>query len=93
MDTQLKEAIDRFIWNIKNLFDFNTNNPYVLDGEGDFTPKRRTAIEDFFHSLKNLPVEYLRMKGVKKPKETVEAIIYTTLIGISIALIYSSWSE
>ena len=43
----------RFFWNVRNLFN-NEPNPYVLNGEDGLLPKRRTAFEDLFHSIKNL---------------------------------------
>lgn len=43
----------RFFWNLRHLLS-NEWNPYVLNGEDDLLPKRRTAIEDLGHSFKNL---------------------------------------
>ena len=43
----------RFFWNVGHLLS-NEPNPYVLAGEDGLKPVRRTAAEDFFHSLKNL---------------------------------------
>jgi hypothetical protein len=49
----MSKYTDRFVWNLKNLFNKKLN-PYVLNGEDDLEPKKRTAIEDLFHSFKNL---------------------------------------
>jgi len=43
----------RFFWNLSHLSS-NEPNPYVLNGEDDLKPKRRTAWEDLGHSFKNL---------------------------------------
>ncbi len=43
----------RVRWNLAHLFS-NDPNPYVLAGEDDLKPKRRTGWEDLFHSIKNL---------------------------------------
>jgi len=48
-----KQRWRRFVWDLKNLAN-NDVNPFVLVGEGDLKPKRRTAIEDIPHALKNL---------------------------------------
>lgn len=48
-----KDRWARFMWNLKHLAS-DEPNPYVLEGEGDLKPKRRTAFEDITHSLKNL---------------------------------------
>ena len=50
----------RFAWDVRNLFN-NDANPYVLQGEGDALPKRRTGFEDITHAFKNLFVEGWRI--------------------------------
>ena len=82
----LREAKERFVWNIIHLFDTETYNPYLIDGEGDFTPKNRTGFEDFFHSLVNLPVEYLRSKGFSHPQRLVKIPMYTALLALIVYL-------
>lgn len=87
----LREAKERFVWNIIHIFDTETYNPYLQDGEGDFTPKNRTAFEDFFHSLVNLPVEYLRSKGVSHPQRWVKFPMYAIAASL-IACIIIHWA-
>jgi hypothetical protein len=84
----VQEAYYRFLWNVYNIFDSKTVNPYLLDGEGDFTAKERIAIEDFFHSLVNLPVEYLRYKGFSHPQRWVKIPLYILTATILLAIIF-----
>ena len=60
----MKQHFDRLWWDIAHLFS-NEANPYVLNGQGGFTGARRTGFEDLFHALKNIPVEYMRMRKSK----------------------------
>ena len=48
-----RERWARFTWNVTHLFS-NLANPYVIQGQGDLEPKRRTALEDITHSFKDL---------------------------------------
>lgn len=59
--TKFKPYWDRFVWDVKHLFDRKAINPYVAAGEGDLKPKNRTAVEDIGHAVKNLKVEAERI--------------------------------
>lgn len=50
----------RLWWNVWRLplpWKWAEHNPYVLHGEGDLKPKRRTAWEDITHSVLNVWIE------------------------------------
>jgi len=87
-DKTFIEAKERFVWDIIHIFDTETYNPYLQDGEGDFTPKNRTGFEDFFHALVNLPVEYLRMKGFSHPQRWVKIPLYISLLAALVSIVY-----
>ncbi len=65
----LREAMrphwNRVKWNFRNLFTKKLS-PYIARGAGPQTVKERTAFEDLFHSVKNLPVEYFRARRAAK---------------------------
>jgi hypothetical protein len=86
-DKNVQEAKERLIWDIKHIFDTKSYNPYLLDGEGGFTPKKRTGLEDFFHALVNLPVEYLRSKGFSHPQRWVKIPLYILALLLVIHLV------
>ena len=54
----------RLWWDISHIITFRWTaiNPYVAAGEGDLKPKNRTAWEDVTHAIKNIWVEYARIK-------------------------------
>jgi hypothetical protein len=62
-DPRMKPYFDRLKWNKSHFWDFKSFNPYVSAGEGGSEPKNRTGIQDFGHSLKNIGVEWQRLKN------------------------------
>ena len=57
---RFKPYWDRWVWDIKNIAN-DEPNPFVLAGEGDLLPKRRSGFEDIGHATKNLFVEGWRI--------------------------------
>lgn len=55
----MREVWARLWWDVKNIFN-NRLNPYVLHGEGDLKPKKRTAREDITHAIENVWKEWRR---------------------------------
>lgn len=51
-------AWERFVWNVRHLFDDESYNPFIDEDneEPGLKAKHRTGSEDFWHSLKNLVV-------------------------------------
>ena len=62
-DPRMKPYFDRLDWDKDHLFDFKSFNPYISLGEGDFEPKKRIGLIDYVHALKNIGVEWQRLKS------------------------------
>ena len=88
MDKSVKDAYARLMWDVHHIFDWESNNPYVSAGEGGSKPKNRTGLEDFFHALVNLPVEYLRSKGFSHPQRWVKIPLYILAGAIALSIIF-----
>lgn len=61
-DPRMKPYWDRLHWDYDHLWDFSSYNPFVLAGEGDSLPKHRTGLQDVTHAIKNIWVEWSRLK-------------------------------
>jgi len=63
-DPRMKPYFDRLEWDKKHLWDFKSYNPYISTPEGDLKPKNRTGMQDYGHALKNIGVEWKRLKSI-----------------------------
>ncbi len=57
----MSEHWARLWWDVRHIFS-NDANPYILNGQGDFKGARRTGFEDITHAIKNIWVEWRRLK-------------------------------
>jgi len=64
-DSRMRRYWDRLGWNVSHILTgrWLAYNPYVLAGENDLKPKKRTAWIDLLHSIKNIWVEYGKLKS------------------------------
>ena len=56
-----REVWGRVWWNLTHLLS-PAFNPYVLTGSGDLLPKKRTGLEDLFHSIEDVYREWQRRR-------------------------------
>ena len=70
---------DRFVWNVKHLFNFKDFNPFYKETSGG---KERKAYQDFWHSAVNVSVELAKVC----PYRAGHIIFYENMVLIVIAL-------